>query len=481
MFVAPIVARGLAALLALPPGAVAEAAPPESSPAVGPGERFDAALALQARRKYAEAAAAFEALQVDTGLSRFRLQAGQAREAAGHLAHAIEQWRALLAEEPAMAPGKRAEIQARIDAARKKTVPVTIQLAGEATAVTVTIQRDGRPPLTRALAAGGELLLDLDPGSWDISAEAPGFVAAHQACAPTRPSKGAPPVVAVVVAPTRDLREVTLELGPPEAIEAGLRVTLRAADDVPATPEARAQELPRAAAQEALKLAPGRWTAVLEAPGFVTREVALEVGGEEPPAPWILEAEPPPPAPPPPAPAPPPDPRLGLGLGLGLGSGLVFGTGVGLVVRFRGIYPRFTPAPDNAAYVAAVGATDVGAAMIGGGLGLGAAAVTAGLGARERVLWGELAGGGVLAIAGVSWYVTEWQRVQKMLYDGNKSGQTIDLGPLRRETAAAAILGAGTGLALGAGVALLTRRLVARRAATRARVGLGPAGFVARF
>ncbi|WAS96876.1 hypothetical protein [Nannocystis punicea] len=180
-----------------------------------------------------------------------------------------------------------------------------------------------------------------------------------------------------------------------------------------------------------------------------------------------------------------PDARLGLGLGLGLTGGLVMGTGIGLALRHRQVYPRFVPAPNNAAYVAAVSATDTGAAMIGAGLGLGASALTAGLGGRDRVLWGELAAGGTLAIAGVAWYVTEWQRVQKMLYDGGKGDTAIDLAPLRRETAAATFIGAGVGLAFGAGVALLTRYLVARRLVRpgRAALGGGPfgAGLLARF
>lgn len=180
-----------------------------------------------------------------------------------------------------------------------------------------------------------------------------------------------------------------------------------------------------------------------------------------------------------------PDARLGLGLGLGLAGGLSFGTGIGLALRHRHVYPVFVPAPNNADYVAAVSGTNTGAAMIGAGLGLGAGALTAGLGARDRALWGEFAAGGLLAIAGVAWYVTEWQRVQKMLYDGGKEGAVIDLAPLRRETAAASFIGAGVGLALGTGVALLTRYLVARRLVRPGRLTLAGgrfgAGLVARF
>lgn len=180
-----------------------------------------------------------------------------------------------------------------------------------------------------------------------------------------------------------------------------------------------------------------------------------------------------------------PDVRLGLGLGLGLPGGLMFGTGLGVVLRHRAVYPRVMPAPGNATYVAAVNATNAGALMIGAGLGLGATALTASLGARDRALWGEFAGGGALAIAGAAWYVTEWQSVQKMLYDGGKLGAAIDGAAMRREAASSSFLGAGIGLALGAGVALLTRHLVGRRRARSGRVavesGCFGAGVLAHF
>jgi hypothetical protein len=178
--------------------------------------------------------------------------------------------------------------------------------------------------------------------------------------------------------------------------------------------------------------------------------------------------------------------RLGLGLGIGLAGGLSWGIGLGMVLRQRQVYATPVPAPNNLDYVAAVNSTDVGSAMIGGGLGLGAAALTAGLGARDRALWAELSAGGVLAIAGVAWYVTEWQRVQRMLYDGGKDmGPVLDAALVRREAAAASFIGAGLGLSLGAGLTLLTRYLVARRvgAASRVAFGGGPFGgaLIARF
>lgn len=500
MIAGPTVARVLAALLVLPPEAAASApargggtaaateAAPKASPepaAASPGERLEAALALQKQKRHAEAAAAFEALRADTGSPRYRQQAGQAREAAGHLAHALAHWRALLAEEPGMSPARRAEVQRQIDAVRRKTIPVEVRVAAAEAddgpppdPVTLTLRRPGdpRPPLQLPLPREGTL--DLDPGPWDITAEAAGFVAGRQLVTVARAGKATP---AVPLALARDRRDVALQLGPPEAVTAGIGLRLLAADGVREAPANRQVSVVKAEAEQHLTLAPGSWEVVVSAPGFVERTLTLTVGDEPLPA-IALERVPEPPRPRAPAPVPPapPDTRFGLGLGLGLGGGLVFGTGLGLVLRHRRVYPQFTPAPDNAVYVRAVGATDTGAALIGGGLGLGATALTAGLGAKDRVLWGELAGGGALAIVGAAWYVTEWQRVQKMLYDGGKPGaMPPELAALRRETAAASFIGAGVGLIVGSGVALLTRRLVGR--GRPARVTAGPAGITGSF
>ena len=99
----------------------------------------------------------------------------------------------------------------------------------------------------------------------------------------------------------------------------------------------------------------------------------------------------------------------------------------------------------------------------------------------DRVLWAELAVGGGLALIGSAWYAREWQHVQKDLYDGKKDPEMDgtpsghDPKAQHREMAASSIIGAGAGLMLGAGVALLTRTVVdlrARRERGSARWGL---------
>lgn len=165
--------------------------------------------------------------------------------------------------------------------------------------------------------------------------------------------------------------------------------------------------------------------------------------------------------------------RTGLGLGLGLAGAVSLGIGVGLLVQHRRGYARFEAAPDNAGFVAALAASEVGSGLVGSGLGLAVAAVGEGLGLGDRGRWAELVVGGGLALVGTAWYAREWPQVQRDLYEGGLRPDGHDVGALHRETAAAALLGAGVGLVAGAGVALLTRLLRGSRARrTAARWGM---------
>jgi uncharacterized membrane protein len=94
-------------------------------------------------------------------------------------------------------------------------------------------------------------------------------------------------------------------------------------------------------------------------------------------------------------------------------------------------------------------------------------------GVGDRGLWATLGAGGGVVLIGAAWYAREWQRVQRDLYgEGDLGMASPDVQAQRRETAAAAFIGAGVGLATGAGVALLTRHLVRRSAREPGRVGL---------
>jgi hypothetical protein len=165
--------------------------------------------------------------------------------------------------------------------------------------------------------------------------------------------------------------------------------------------------------------------------------------------------------------------RTGLGVGLGVAGAASLGLGVGLLVQHRRAYAHFEGAPDNAGFVAALTTTEVGAGWVGAGLGLAVSAVSEGLGLGDRGRWAELVAGGGVALLGIAWYAREWQQVQRDLYEAGSKADGYDAGALHREAAAAAVLGAGVGLAVGAGVALLTRWLRGSRAKrTAARWGM---------
>lgn len=420
-------------------------------------------------------------------------QAAEAATAAGHRAHAVEQLRVFLARRTGVTAGRRATAEARLAAMLRETRPVLLRVEGTDGPVRVVLRfvGDGRPAID--LEPGRDLgdgrRVDLDPGLWSLTAGAPGRRDAQRVVTiEPRARRGAAPepeVLTFVLAPDRV--PVTLELGPPAALTAGATWTL--------TPEGHAGEPRTIAATEArsdLSLEPGRWRARVEAPGFVAQEVTWTAGEAPPPA-VMLAAEAAPEPAPAPAPAPatrPVDARLGLGLGLGVAGAASLGLGAGLLIQNRGAYGHFQAAPDNAGFVAALTATEAGAGFVGAGFGLAAAGLGAGLGLKDRGLWAELTAGGGVALIGAAWYAREWQRVQRDLYDGNDEAATPDAhdgGALRREAAAAAVLGAGVGLVSGAGVALLTRYLLRtlRGRRTTARwgmvVALGGLGVRGRF
>ncbi|HEY0134628.1 MAG TPA: alpha/beta-hydrolase N-terminal domain-containing protein, partial [Nannocystis sp.] len=239
---------------------------------------------------------------------------------------------------------------------------------------------------------------------------------------------------------------------------------------------------------------PGVWNLVAGAPGHHEAQRVWTVAPASPDTlTLVLSPVPPAPAPepvavavvqpvPPPVPVRPPparEPRLELGLGLGLAGAVALGIGTGLLIQHRRGYAHFEAAPNNAGFVAALSASTTGAALVGVGTGLAAAAATAGLAPARRLdrwLWSEVAAGGAVTLIGTAWYASEWQRVQRDLYD-SRSAAAHDAGAQRRETAAAAVLGAGAGLMVGAGAALLTRTLIrlhGRRGAARHALGGGP-------
>jgi hypothetical protein len=295
--------------------------------------------------------------------------AAQAREGAGHWLHAIENMRALLGADMTLDARGRARLTARMAAARRHTAPLVVRLKsaeGSIGAARVTLRRvapdEVRPLLGLEIEDGR--VIDLDPGVWSLTVEAPGFRPRQRVFAVMpRPRRGEP--IADEVEFSLELITVptVLALAPEAAVDAGAQWTLSYEEGL----GGGLRTIGGAQAREQLSLVPGRWRARVEAPGYVAQEFTWEVGAGDP-APVTMIAEAPPPAPamlsePPRA----RDPGLGLGLGLGLSGGVSFGVGTGLLIQHSAAYGDFRRAPDNAGFVAAVTGSAVGSAMVGAG------------------------------------------------------------------------------------------------------------------
>lgn len=467
-----LVGLGSVVLSVAPPGSAAAA------PSAGPGDR-SVAGAAEHEARWAETR--------DLGALE---RAAEARARAGHLAHALAHWRTLLAQETGVTAARRGELERKIAAAQRQTRATRVRVLGEggpvaAAQLSLRWVGDDRPAIE--LEVADTRILELDPGVWSLVARAPGHVEVQRvwtvAAGPGRGPAPAPEELTLVL-PTRArpvvLRVMEEAAAPEETGATGVTTVTTVTWTLTPAAGGEPRVLAMAGAETKLSLEPGRWRARVEAPGFVAQELELTVAardavgasgmrgaGDEVLAPVVtLRRVPAPPVEAPPRAPARNEPRLGLGLGLGLAGSTSLGIGVGLLIQHREGYRRFTAAPNNAGFVAALSASDAGASLVGAGLGLGGAALTAGLGAADRVLWAEVAVGGGVALIGSAWYARDWQRVQKDLYDGNKDpdmdGVTNghDVKAQRRETAAASLIGAGGGLMIGASAALLTRTIV---------------------
>lgn len=150
--------------------------------------RRAAALRLHEERRHDEAAALLERLSAETGRTDLLFDAGQARFAAGHRAHALRLWQAF-----ADAPGRGADDLAlatrRIADARALTTPVEVRvLLPPGASATATVHRrydppdHPRPPIVLSdmrmeTGPSGHVLttsVALDPGVWELIVAAPG-------------------------------------------------------------------------------------------------------------------------------------------------------------------------------------------------------------------------------------------------------------------------------------------------------------------
>ena len=147
-------------------------------------QRVAAAYQQFEKQRHVEAALEFEALWRDFKEPRFLFNAAVTRYTARHYAHAV----AYLNEYLALAEVKgadRDEAKAQLEVARREvsSVQVRVQAGGIAGAPTVTarwvseLASDLRPQLPVAVAPSGAAqsgVIQLDPGTWVVRAEAPG-------------------------------------------------------------------------------------------------------------------------------------------------------------------------------------------------------------------------------------------------------------------------------------------------------------------
>lgn len=366
----------------------------------------DAARRLHEERRHAEAAALLERLAAEAGRPDLLFDAGQARFAAGHRAHALRLWQAY-----ADSPGRDAEDIAlaarRIADARALTTPITliVHASSDMSHVTVTARRlhdppdAARPPITlrdlRVEGAAHTAALGLDPGVWEI-------VAAAEDGPPGR-------------------REVIVGRAP-QTVELALASP---APPVPRDDAPPATTRPRLGAVQAslgaASLVAGTVAAIVGARDFGRRLAACDAARTDPPC-------------------------------------------------------------SEAVILADARLTSAGAGLVGAGVGLLATAVIAfaprTASARRRAWTIEAIAGGAALVAGAAWLAAG-----NLAYaPGNNDAYIEWIGPWHgRRAVAASLLGAGSGLALGAAAGLWLPSRPRARTAWRPALGLPGVGLTAAF
>ena len=362
------------------------------------------AYALHDEGKYAAAAAALERLHVASGeRADLLFEAGQSRFAAGHRAHALRHFEAYL-RAPNLSADDRALAESRAQAAMAGTTLLTV----------VVRPADAQGPGTRV---------------------------------------------------TADFADATDgQERPPLAVEE--------------PPTASAEGL-----SYALRLDPGRWQITVAAPGQPAANTTAELTAGAPARAYVTLA-PPRTDTPTPGPAKPvdgttparasattssPRSRSSTPMIAGLAAGAVVGVGAGVGLTATGarrFVTAFVPCPtepgcSESEIFADVRMTGAGTALLGAGLGLAVTATAARFVRTPTPWYAQLGLGGALLLTG-----TVWTAVSNLRHHGfddvTRYESSIDAW-LAGRSIGTAVLGAGAGLVVGSGVALLGQR----RARTR--------------
>ncbi|HEY8375707.1 MAG TPA: hypothetical protein VIK91_04420, partial [Nannocystis sp.] len=382
-----------------------------------------------------EAAALLERLAAETGRDDLLFDAGQARFAAGHRAHALRLWQAY-ADAPGRSAADIALAARRIADARALTTQVTfvVHVSSDMSKVTLTARRRHdppdavRPPLALDLERGeGDALtaaVALDPGVWEIAvAPDPGGTVRRELVVDRAPqtveltlAPPARPAAPAAVAPAGEAASPARS-EPPAAVDAGGEPT--SAPRSPARPRLAAVFLPLAATSAAA----GAAVALTGARRFERALAGCSGDGDA----TCREQE-----------------ILAGVRHTGVGAGLA-GAGVGLLVT-----------------------------------GVTALAPTRTAAARRRAWAIEAGVGGAAAIAGVVWLALSSAAYG---FDRQEDAHYLArIGPwFDRRAGAAALLGVGSGLVVGAVAGLVAARGRPPRNAARPAPGLSGAGLALAF
>jgi len=136
------------------------------------------AAALSDEGRFAEAAVHFEAVAAAGGPVVARFEAGQMRFAAGHMAHAARHFQAYIAT--GLDADELSLAQSRLARAAMGTRLLEVRLS-PAIAATIRAHRVGDPPASPrpdldTPIHGGLTALRLDPGTWELRVDSPGYL-----------------------------------------------------------------------------------------------------------------------------------------------------------------------------------------------------------------------------------------------------------------------------------------------------------------
>lgn len=240
-----------------------------------PQDAVARAKALYNEHRFLEAAHAFEALEAEG--AKYLYYAGLAYEALGHDGRAILLWNKVI-DAPGVDEESLTEARTRMERARTRTTRLFVSVTPALAAIGMKLEFSFQGPGARSkLVLPLEELSDgvyLESGTWTINTQSTRQDYARGTAQVELRVEEAEKRVDIALSPVE--QRVNLVVGPPGAVAAGLRVTLR--DDAGIEPR---QELEVRSSEYPLRLRRGRWTFHAEAPGYAPEEgeIAVVPGG----------------------------------------------------------------------------------------------------------------------------------------------------------------------------------------------------------